>query len=41
LFISKATVKVHVGHILEKTGARSRTEIAGRERPKERPQAPE
>jgi DNA-binding CsgD family transcriptional regulator len=28
LFISKSTVKVHVGHILEKTGARSRTEAA-------------
>jgi ATP/maltotriose-dependent transcriptional regulator MalT len=28
LFISRATVKVHVGHILEKTGTRSRTEAA-------------
>src|SRR5262249_13239204 len=28
LFISQATVKVHVGHILEKTGTRSRTEAA-------------
>jgi DNA-binding CsgD family transcriptional regulator len=41
LFISKATVKVHVGHILEKTGARSRTEIAGRGRARERRQEPE
>lgn len=41
LFISKATVKVHVGHILEKTGARSRTEIAGRGRSRERRQEPE
>ena len=28
LFISESTVKVHVSHILEKTGARSRTEAA-------------
>jgi DNA-binding CsgD family transcriptional regulator len=28
LFISKSTVKVHVSHILEKTGARSRTQAA-------------
>jgi ATP/maltotriose-dependent transcriptional regulator MalT len=28
LFISKSTVKVHVQHIMEKTGARSRTEAA-------------
>jgi LuxR family transcriptional regulator, maltose regulon positive regulatory protein len=28
LFISKSTVKVHVRHILDKTGARSRTEAA-------------
>ena len=30
LFISQATVKAHVRHILEKTGARSRTEAATR-----------
>jgi two-component system nitrate/nitrite response regulator NarL len=28
LFISKSTVKAHVSNILEKTGARSRTEAA-------------
>jgi DNA-binding NarL/FixJ family response regulator len=28
LFISPSTVKVHVEHVLEKTGARSRTEVA-------------
>jgi DNA-binding CsgD family transcriptional regulator len=28
LFISRATVKVHVGHIFEKTGTRSRAEAA-------------
>ena len=28
LFLSEATVKVHVRHILEKTGTRTRTEAA-------------
>jgi DNA-binding CsgD family transcriptional regulator len=41
LFISQSTVKVHVGHILEKTGARSRAEAAARERPMEPPREPE
>jgi DNA-binding NarL/FixJ family response regulator len=30
LFISLATVKVHVRHVLEKTGARSRVEAVTR-----------
>jgi two-component system nitrate/nitrite response regulator NarL len=30
LFISEATVKVHVRHIMDKVGARTRTEAATR-----------
>jgi DNA-binding NarL/FixJ family response regulator len=30
LYISTATVKVHVRHIIDKLGARSRTEVAAR-----------